>query len=241
MKILTAHQPAYMPWLGYFHKIGLADEFVLLDEVQFEKNSFTNRNKIKTANGEAWLTIPLEMKGHIGRNINEMRIDENSDWRKKHWNSLFLSYKKAPFFSHYSDFFETYYKNTTTSVLTEFIKVSSDFFFKELNILLKMEELSKLGITSKKQELIMDLCKKTGSDVFVFGSQGKDYADIEFFKSQAIKCFFQEYKHPEYNQLWGEFKPYMCILDCLFNLGAERTAEIIFENNLTPQELKGIL
>ena len=101
MNIATAHQPAYLPWLGYFHKISLSDEFILLDSVQFEKNSFTNRNKIKVSNGEAWLTIPVEMKGHINRNINEMVIDEKFDWRKKHWNSLLMNYKKSPYFSIY--------------------------------------------------------------------------------------------------------------------------------------------
>lgn len=238
MKVLTAHQPAYMPWLGYFHKIALADQFVLLDEVQFERNSFTNRNKIKTANGEAWLTIPLEMKGHIGKNILDMTIDEKSDWRKKHWNSLLLSYKKAPYFSQYADFFESYYKNTTTSVLTEFVKVSSDFFFKELSITTEMATLSQLSVDSKKQELIRDICKKTNSDLFVFGSQGRDYADLAYFKGEGIDCYFQEYKHPQYQQIWGEFVPYMCVADCLFNLGAQRTSEIIFENNLTKEELK---
>jgi hypothetical protein len=121
MKVLTAHQPAYLPWLGYFHKASLSHDFVVLDDVQFEKNSFINRNKIKTANGDAWLTIPVEMKGHTGRAVKEMKIEEGSDWRKKHWNSIYLSYKKAPYFSEYADFFEHYYKNITTSCLVDFI------------------------------------------------------------------------------------------------------------------------
>jgi hypothetical protein len=237
MKILTAHQPAYLPWLGYFHKIALAHEFVLLDAVQFEKNSFTNRNKIKVSNGEAWLTIPLEMKGHISKNINEMRIDEKSDWRKKHWNSLLMNYKKAPFFAQHSDFFESYYRETRSSDLSEFIKVSTTYLLNELQIKPVYNELAALEVQSKKQELILDLCKVTGSNLFVFGSQGKSYADLEYFKSHNVGCYFQEYHHPEYAQLWGGFKPYMSVIDCLFNHGSQRTAEIIFENNITQNEL----
>lgn len=237
MKILTAHQPAYLPWLGYFHKIALAHEFVLLDDVQFEKNSFINRNKIKVSNGEAWLTIPVEMKGHMDRNIKDMRIDEKSNWRKKHWNSLLMNYSKTPFFKHHADFFEHYYTNTTTSVLADFIQVSTDYFLQQLNIQPVVNRLSDVGVTSLKQELIADLCSKTNSNLFVFGSQGKNYADTNYFAGRNIKCYFQEFRHPEYPQLWGEFKPYMSVVDCLFNVGSQRAAEIIFENNISQQQL----
>jgi hypothetical protein len=237
MRILTAHQPAYLAWLGYFHKIAISHEFILLDAVQFEKNSFTNRNRIKTSNGVAWLTIPVEMKGHINRNVNEMLIDERSEWRKKHWNSLLLNYKKAPFFGLYSDFFESYYKNTLTSNLSEFIKISTSFILKELGIETICKELSSMQVHSSKQDLIIDLCKATGSDLFVFGSQGRQYVNEDNFKSRDIYCYFQEYHHPVYQQLWGEFAPHLSVLDALFNLGAQSTKEIIFEGNISRPEL----
>ena len=170
-----------------------------------------------------------------------MTIDEKSDWRKKHWNSLLMNYKKAPFFSTYSEFFESYYKNTTTTSLVDFIKISTDFFLSELQITPLFNELSALGVQSKKQELIVDLCKITKSDVFVFGSQGKDYADIDYFKENNLKCYFQEYHHPTYHQLWGEFKPYMSVLDSLFVHGAEKTKAFIFENNISQSEIKNTL
>ena len=237
--ILTAHQPAYMPWLGYFHKIALADNFVMLDSVQFEKNSFTNRNKIKTSNGEAWLTIPVEMKGHLDKQINEIQMDSKSNWKKKHWNTLLLNYKKAPYFDKYSGFFEKYYLNETNN-LYDFIQISSDFFFEELEITPNRKKLSELKIESKKQDLIIDLCKKTVSTAFIFGALGKNYADKSLFDSNNISIYFQEYKHPSYQQLWGEFVPYMGIIDALFNLGAERTKEVIFERNITKKELEQV-
>jgi hypothetical protein len=238
--ILTAHQPAYMPWLGYFHKIALADNFVILDDVQFEKNSFTNRNKIKTSNGEAWLTIPVEMKGHLDKKISDIQMDSKSNWKRKHWNSLLMNYKKAPFFDKYADFFEKYYALETNN-LSDFIKVSSDFFFNELNIKPITKKLSELQIDAKKQDLILDMCKITNSNAFVFGALGKNYADKNLFDANAISIYFQEYKHPVYPQLWGNFVPYMGVIDALFNLGPERSREIIFEGNITKKELETIL
>jgi len=238
--ILTAHQPAYIPWLGYFHKIALADKLVMLDSVQFEKSSFTNRNKIKTANGEAWLTIPVEMKGHLEKTILDINCDSKQFWKKKHWNSILLSYKKAPYFNLYSDFFENYYQLETNN-LNEFIFISLQFFFKELNINIPILKLSELDINSNKQDLIIDLCKKTSSDAFVFGSMGKNYAQEELFNEEKISIYFQEYKHPNYNQIWGDFIPYMGIIDALFNLGPERTSEVIFENNIKKGELELLL
>ena len=235
--ILTAHQPAYMPWLGYFHKIALADNFVMLDSVQFEKNSFTNRNKIKTSNGEAWLTIPVEMKGHLDKQINDIQMDSKSNWKKKHWNSLLLNYKKAPYFSQYADFFEKYYLSETNN-LNDFIQTSCSFFFEELKITPKTRKLSELNIESKKQDLIIDLCKATDSNAFVFGALGKNYADKTLFDSNNISIYFQEYKHPSYPQLWDGFVPYMGIIDALFNFGAERTKEVIFDGNITKKELE---
>jgi hypothetical protein len=237
--ILTAHQPAYMPWLGYFHKIALADNFVLLDSVQFEKNSYANRNKIKTSNGEAWLTIPVEMKGHMDKKINEMQMDSKSNWKKKHWNTLLLNYKKAPFFDQYAGFFEKYYQNETNN-LNDFIAVSSNFFFRELKITPVTKTLSELNIESKKQDLIIDLCKTTNSNAFVFGKLGKDYADKNLFDLHNISIYFQDYKHPSYQQLWNDYVPYMGIVDALFNLGPERTKELIFEGNITKKELEQI-
>jgi hypothetical protein len=238
--ILTAHQPAYLPWLGYFHKIALADQFVLLDSVQFEKNSFVNRNKIKTSNGPAWLTIPVQMKGHMEKRIADIHMDNTSNWKRKHWNSLLVNYKKAPFFSRYADFFEVYYSSASDN-LVEFISISTNYFFDELRIDRAASRLSELNISSKKQDLIIDLCKVTHSKAFIFGSQGRDYADQSLFDSQNISIYFQEYKHPSYPQLWGNFEPYMGVVDALFNLGPERTREIIFEGNITKSELQSLI
>ena len=104
--ILTAHQSSYLPWLGFFHKIALSDTFVLLDNVQFEKNSFSNRNKIKGHRESFWLTVPVDLEGHLHKKISDIKIVDNRIWRKKHLKSIEQSYSKAPFYKKYIDFFK---------------------------------------------------------------------------------------------------------------------------------------
>src|SRR5580704_11293436 len=93
--MLSAHQPAYLPWLGYFHKIAQADVFVYLDSVQYEKNSYINRNQIKTPQGASWLTIPVKTKGHMGGSLRTTNIDDSQPWRSKHLKSIEMNYRKA--------------------------------------------------------------------------------------------------------------------------------------------------
>src|SRR5215470_5119272 len=97
--VLTIHQPAYLPWLGYFDRIAQSDAFIFLDNVQFERNSFTNRNRIKTANGPIWLTVPVRLNGHLDQTILATEIDERRDWRRKHLRAIEQNYRRAPCFA----------------------------------------------------------------------------------------------------------------------------------------------
>ena len=224
--MITAHQPAYLPWLGFFHKMVLSDQYVILDKVQFEKNSFINRNQIKTSNGTCWLTIPLFMKKHTTKTIMEMRINNTINWRKKHWLTLLNNYKRAPFFSQYSDFFEDMYAKNWEKLI-DLTDYSTRFFIKELDIKANFIKLSALEVESKKQDLVIDICKKRKANSFLFGSRGKDYVDNEKFENENIEIYFQDYEHPAYNQQWGEFIPYLSIVDLLFNEGPEKSQQLI--------------
>lgn len=238
--ILSAHQPAYMPWLGYLHKIALCDRFVILDNVQFEKNSFINRNQIKSPNGPIWLTIPVLLTGHTRLTVQDIKIDNSTDWRNKHWKSILFNYKKAPFFGKYSDYFEQLYKKDWIK-LVDIIDDQLKFFLNTLNIKTPVLYQSKLQIKSKKQELIVDLCRKTGSDIFVFGALGKDYAQKEIFDKNHIKIYFQEYQHPIYSQLRGDFLPNLSALDLIFNVCAQNAMDIIAGGNINKDQLKDLL
>lgn len=238
--IVSAHQPVYLPWLGYFHKISLSDAFVMLDSVQFEKNSFTNRNKIRTQRGPIWLTVPIFMKGHTKKVIRDMEIDNGTNWREKHWKSIYLNYKKTPYFYKYSDFFEELYKKEWIK-LCDLLEYTTIFFVKELEINTKLYRQSDLQIHSKKQGLILDMCRYFGSNFYLSGALGKNYIDVPGFEKHSIKIIFQDYTHPVYSQ-WGEgFLSHLSILDLLFNVGAKRSSEIIMANNITKEYLRRVL
>ncbi len=234
--ILSAHQPAYLPWLGYFHKIAISDIFVVLDDVQFEKNSFINRNKIKTANGTSWLTVPILMTDHINKTTKEMEIDNKSNWKEKHWKSIYLNYKKAPYFHLYSDFFQDIYKKEW-NYLIDLTEYMTKFFLKELGIKTNIYRQSEIKTKQRKQELIIELCSKLNSDTFIFGELGNNYVDEYYFKEKSIRVYFQSYKHPTYNQLWGEFISNLSIIDLLFNNSKDKVLDIIMSDNISKNVL----
>lgn len=233
--ILTAHQPVYLPWLGLFHKIAISDAFCYFDGVQYLKKDWNNRNKIKTQNSELWLTVPVLTTRHREKTIKEIEINNSIDWPKKHWKSIYLNYKKAPFFSKYSDFFEDVYKREW-HYLTNLNEYLLKWFLKELGIKVKYYKASELNLEGYKSDLVLDMSEKLGADLYIFGTLGKDYAEKEKFAKQRVKIYFQDYKHPLYSQLCGKFLPYMSIIDLLFNCG-DKSLEVLMEGNITKEEL----
>lgn len=233
--ILTAHQPAYFPWLGFFHKIAISDSYVYLDNVQFEKNSFTNRNKIKTANGPIWLTVPVLLKNHFGKTIKEIEIDNSKNWRESHWKSTYFNYKKAPFFGKYSDFIEDMYKKDW-DYLSDLNEYMIKWLLKELGIKITYYKASELNLRGHKSDLVVDMCKKLGANLYIFGALGKDYVEEEKFAKEDIKIYFQDYKRPIYPQLHNDFISDMSIIDLLFNCG-DKSLQILMEGNITKEKL----
>lgn len=237
--ILSAHQPAYLPWLGYFHKIAISDVFVILDDVQFEKNSFTNRNKIKTPNGSIWVGVPMSMDGHIGKTIKEMEISNKFNWAEKHWKSIYLNYKKAPYFNLYCDFLEDTYKKEWSS-LTNLTENMTEYFLEQLGIETKIYRQSEIKTQHKKQELIVELCRELNADTFVFGKLGANYADRDYFEDNNINIYFQEYNHPIYEQIWGKFIPNLAVIDLLFNVSKDEALDVIMNGNMSKADINKI-
>ena len=227
--ILTAHQSAYLPWLGFFHKIAISDTFVLLDEVQFVKGDWMNRNKIKTKNQSILLTVPVLLKNYQELKSSEININNSINWQKKHLSSIRMNYNKAPFFEDYITFFEEVYSKKW-NFLNELNNYMLDWFLNQLGIKTKISKQSDYSFSGKKSDLILNMCKELKASKFIFGSKGKDYADIEKFKKNNVSVFFQDYKHPTYSQLKGDFIPNLSILDLLFNCGP-RSLEILLSEN----------
>lgn len=214
--ILSAHQPAYLPWLGYFDKIIRSDIFVYLDTIQLEKNSFTNRNRIKTPQGAAWLTVPVKIKGHIGKAIMEIEIDNSQDWRRKHLNTIYMNYKKAPRFEVCYPKLENLYQ-ARYQLLAELCWEQLLFWLEEFDIKTQIVRSSSLPVDAKKSDLVLELCRYYNTDHYISGVLGKNYLREEDFELCGITLSFQDYKHPVYPQVWGDFLPNMSILDFWMN------------------------
>jgi hypothetical protein len=234
--ILTAHQPVYIPWLGYFHKIALSDEFIIFDQVQYQKRDFNNRNKIKTQNSDVWLTVPVKGKKHFDVKVCDVEIDNEQAWAKKHWRTISLNYAKAPYFKKYSQELEEIYKKEWIR-LEDLTNEMLYWFLEKLNIKTKVTLAGEYSFVGEKSDLVLNMCTTKNANLYIFGGEGKNYADRDAFESENISLHFQEYNHPSYSQLHGEFLSHLSILDLLFNHGDE-SLSILMSNNLSKNELE---
>lgn len=233
--ILTAHQPVYLPWLGLFHKIALADVFVSFDMIQYLPKDWNNRNRIKTANGTPWLTVPVLRKGYLDKPIWEIKINNTIDWRKKHWKTIEMAYSKAPYFKKHDERLLWFYEMGWTW-LADLNYCLLRYFLNSFNIGVEIVYAHHCTFQGKGSDLVLDMCKKLGADTYIFGALGRNYADVEAFKKEGIEVVFQDYKHPVYNQLHGDFVPYMSAIDLLFNHGPD-SLDIIMKDNIAKEDL----
>ena len=219
---LSINQPAYIPWLGYFDRIDHADLHIVLDHVQFEKNSFINRNKMHSNLKPQWITIPVS-RGENGENsIREIKTFNNKKWIKTHLKTITQNYSKAPFFEDYFEEFSDLLKTKTNeSNLLKIIEPINLLILKFLDIKTPIVYSRKLDIKSKKSDLVLDICLSQKATQYLSGINGKDYLDIQSFSDNNIKVAFQEYNHPVYYQGQRDFNPYLSILDLLFYHGEE--------------------
>jgi len=229
--ILTAHQPVYLPWLGLFHKIYLSDLYCIFDIAQYQTKDYNNRNLIKTHQGPIWLSVPVESKDHFQKKLCDIRIINNG-WNKKHLKSIQLSYKNSAFYKDYIEGVEHILVGTIFEFLTDLNTDILKFMLKAFDITVPIVKASDYDFCGYKSDLVLDMCLKLNADKYIFGSQGNNYANINSFNTNNIKVFFQDYKHPIYRQLHGNFLPNMSALDLLFNLGP-KSKEILISENIT--------
>ncbi len=217
--IAAVHQPQFMPWLGYFDKIVRSEIFVLLDNVQFKKNEFQNRNKIKTAQGWMWLTVPVLYK--YPEQIDEVKINNGIDWRKKHLKTLAINYRKAPYFHDLFPEMELFYAGDVQSI-AEVNRESVFVLLRMLGVDRRMAIASALGhLPEEPSERLAAICESLGADTYLSGAGGRTYLDLEPFTKRGITVKFQAFNHPVYPQLYGDFIPNLSLLDLLFNCGPD--------------------
>jgi hypothetical protein len=234
--IVSINQPAYLPWLGYFHRIAVSDAHIVLDHVQFEKNSFTNRNKVRTREGWCWLTVPVKTSGKFGDlSINTLGIAAERPWAAKHWETLRLNYSKAPFFAEHADFFESIYARPWGK-LSDLSREITAYLLRAFKIETKIYFASQMNPSGKKDELVLNLCRELGATVYLSGPLGRNYLREELFRDHAIAVKYDDYHHPAYSQVYSGFEPYMAAIDLLFNAGPASREILLREGHLKNHE-----
>lgn len=221
--IIAGHQPEYLPYAGFIFKAMSADVFVLVDHIQYGKKQFQNRNKIRTANGSdgwAWLTVPVITHGKFEQKICEVKINNESNWRNKHFKSIYYSYKNTPFFENYIPLFEKIYSQKW-EMLVELNKAIIETIFEILDVKIKIIKSSDYNIIGQKTEMLIDMCKKIGANGYLSGQGGKLYVDELMFKKAGLSHQYCEFEHPIYHQKFKPFIPCMSVIDILFNCGPE--------------------
>ncbi len=219
-------QPTYLPWSGYFGLLNFVDLFIILDDVQFDKRSWQQRNRIKSSSGELFLTVPVISKGKFSQKINEVKIDKERRFEKVHLKSILLSYSKSKYSGWFSPIIEEIFRQKYTSLLnlnTEFIK--------SINKLLKINTeiifSSDLKQTGNKAELLCDLCEQVKAKSYISPPGSKNYImGTDIFEKKNIEINYFDFKHPVYNQLYGNFIPYLSCIDLIYNCG-DKSKQII--------------
>ena len=227
MTTISIHQPVYLPWLGFIEKVISSEKFVFLDDVQFEKNGFQNRNKIRTYDGEMWLTVPVKVKSQTL--LKDVKINYSVDWINKHKKSIIQNYKKAEFFDNYWLELEKIYDEKNEYLVELNIEIIK-FLFNKLKIKTKTLFSSELHISDKGSNRILEICKILNADRYISGISGKKYLLIDDFERQKIKLEFQNFQHPTYEQVFDPFYPNMAMIDLLFNEG-DNALKIIKKGN----------
>jgi hypothetical protein len=216
MKV-AIHQPHYLPWLGYLAKWAAADLFIALDTVQYAKNGWQNRNRIKTRDGGRWLTVPV--RAHLGAPITDVAIDATQPWPRRHWRAIEQAYARAPFFPRYGERLASFYERKW-SRLAPLAVASAEWLGRAVGITTPMRLASELGVTTTDPTgRLVALCRSVGADTYLAGPHGAEYMDVSHFAAAGIRVLSQVYDHPIYPQLHGAFVPSLSALDALLMTG----------------------
>lgn len=233
MKVAIA-QPTYLPWLGYFDLMDQVDAFVLLDSVQFEKQSWQQRNRIKTPIGLQWLTVPVGFHNRFGHQIRNIEIRDD-EFARKHLRTIEVNYHRSPFFDPYFQELTKILLSYSSGRLVDLNARLIRWFCELLNIQTPILYSSAMNQDGRRSELLVNLCKALSADSYVspLGSATYLLRDLESFRGIGIEITFQHYEHPVYRQHFPPFCPYASVVDLLLNEGP-RSAQIIRQGRKVP-------
>jgi hypothetical protein len=216
--IAVIMQPTYLSWIGYFDLMDTADVFVLLDTVQFEKQAWQQRNRIKTAEGQSlWLTVPVIQ--NLGQKMADVKINNAIPWRRKHWGTIEQYYKRAAYWKLYSDGLAAIYSQSWENLL-DLNLTMINFLKEQFGIKTELVSASTIPVSGEKVRLVTNICHYLKADVYLSPVRAADYIEKDnIFKAEGISLIYHQYEHPVYAQLYGGFMPFMSSIDLLFNEG----------------------
>lgn len=217
--LVGIHQLHYLPWLRYIEKIARCDAFVVLDTIQYNKNGWQNRNKIKSTQGATLLTVPVTASAE--QNLDEVRIAGNGSWRRKHWLSIEQAYSKALYFDRYAPALRDAYAREWTH-LNALNRHMLEFYLKELGVTTPLTYSSELNVPGEATERLANLIEAVGGDTYYSGAFALDaYLDADYLAGRGIGLSIQEWASPVYTQQHGEFVGDLSVLDLMMNCGPD--------------------
>jgi hypothetical protein len=217
-------QSCYIPWKGFFDLIGRCDEYVIFDSAQYVKRHWHNRNRIKTANGVEWLTIPVVTKGRFEQPIDQVEIEK--PWADKHWRTLELAYKRAPFFEPLAPMVKAWYEAAEKqTLLTDVNAIFLHGIAAQLGLRTRIVRDTAYPAHGAKTERLLAIARAAGADRYLSGPSARDYFDEPMFEAAGVTPEWMSYEgYPQYKQLHGDFEHAVSALDLLFNTGPEAPA-----------------
>jgi len=220
-KTLVVLQPGYLPWLGFFDQMRRSDIFVYYDDVQFDKHGWRNRNRIKGPSGPQWLTVPVHHKGWP--RIMDVTIDNRMPWARKHVGTIRQGYARAAYVDRYLPELEALLERGWEQLVDLDLAVV-DLMCGWLGLQRTITRASELGVQGDKSERLLNLCLHFGARRYLSGNSAQSYLDIELFARHGIAVEWQNYDHPIYGQLHGDFVRQLSTLDLVLNCGPESAA-----------------
>lgn len=217
--LVAIHQLHYLPWLRYFEKIHRADVFIVLDDIQYSKNGWQNRNRVKAAQGAVVLTVPVLHK-HLQR-LDEVRVDNSVNWARKHWTTIEQAYGKAPFFHEHAPFFGDTYSRSWNS-MNALNRHILEYLVSSLGISTPLVFASSLGVEGEATDRLINLILTVNGDAYYSGAYALEkYLDADVLKEAGINLILQNWHSKVYPQRHGGFIPDLSVVDLLMNCGSK--------------------
>jgi hypothetical protein len=229
-RTLAVLQPGYLPWLGFFDQLQRSDIFIFYDDVQYDKNGWRNRNRIKSVAGAPhWLTVPVHVRS-LEQLVLETEIDNRKPWARKHIGTIRQFYAKSPHLNRYVRGLEELLLGKNWESLCDLDVAAIKLMCEWLGLTRDMMRSSELGIGGEQSERLLNLCLQVGADCYLSGNAAQEYLDVELFAGHGVTVEWQNYQHPVYPQQHGTFVPYLSALDLLLNCG-DNSASIMTQGS----------